>query len=181
MDYFTPTEMLADWLRPVEQELNYELSHGDKTEAAGGRSVLAARASRHEGYTEEAMLRRLFAICNLDSYKTDANIADVLADAAGFNWRDTYLPTFPGNRWSATEMVAIANEEQDLRLTAFEQKQLARSLYNFTRGFQMAYDRPNRKKRRQMKIDARDKRAALRARREAVAAQESDQRELVLV
>lgn len=163
MDYFTPTEMLADWLRPVEKQLNHELSQGETTEDAGARTMLAARASTHDGYTNDGMLRRLYSIFNNDSYKTDANIADALVIAAGEHFRDTLLPIFPGTHRTALEMVETLNDLQDLGLKPLERQRLARSLNNFTKGFQMGYDRPNRAKRRQMKIDSRLKRAARKA------------------
>jgi hypothetical protein len=132
------TEDLRRVLAPaIEQmERNRRVEHHlHEDEATGVLGDVAMWAAHSRGQGEEAGIRRLFNVLNEDGYTTIIDWADAFILAVGRHIGNEPIPVLPGSGQSALEMVAALSDYGDEKISLPEQVKLARSLFNFSRGY----------------------------------------------
>lgn len=134
----TSTAMLADFVQPLIDKLQYRLAGADEEEAergAGAIEMIATEAARTLGISADAMIRRFWAIRAGEVRATKSEMADAILMALDVMIEHTELPTFPAAMPAALEMVDLHFERHGETPTAMERHRLAHQLLGFTRGF----------------------------------------------
>lgn len=138
-EYAVPTYELADVLARDIASLDreYDKLNGDPDPVGGGVNVLAERAASYlpNGPSAEALLRRIWDIRNGRRRTTGAEIADALLLAGNRHIETEEITTLPGGKAAAEEMVEIHCENTGEQLTLPEKRQLAKQLFDFSRGY----------------------------------------------
>lgn len=130
--YVVPTPLLKQTILANTKELRRTDNGNDHTnpDDFGWKKDLCERIASIRNSTVEAALRRLYDVTSDYSNVTTADFADAACLALGlFIDHDTSIPTLPGNRQAAKEMLLIAAEEQGIELDHKELTQLASKVH----------------------------------------------------
>jgi hypothetical protein len=137
------TRLFAEFIEPLiqkkidsakfEQSLLYDGSE-KSDELSGALGEIARYAAFLLGSSEEAMLRRLYAIRKLETRTLNLTLADVFLEALDSSVHMSDLPVLAGNTEGAREMVDAYHNARGTRATTFEERALANKLLHFCAG-----------------------------------------------
>lgn len=132
------TSEAAKILDRYTDEYEASLTPIGSQENANGSGVIdiaAERAARVRGCSPDAAKRRFWAIRKEESTNVSLDWYEAFLIALDTSLSETEeIPIFPAGRIAARDMIEVRAEE----LSEIEQHQLARSLWNFTRGYMSA-------------------------------------------
>lgn len=115
--------------------------HNSHAETQGAVGIVSERAGQSRGFdNRDAAARRLYDLREQNSSSVSLDWYEAYLIAMDYHLGQFDVPIFPAGQVAAKDMVDVHAEE----LSEFEQAKLARSLWNFTRGYFAAINHEKR-------------------------------------